>query len=93
MTNEPKLQPLIGEITPNTADYRQWLGELKTRFRQVQLKAAVAVTLPAYMVPANIFVRQDPLPRNPNGKIDRKALASEFRAHASPSGGPDQPGE
>lgn len=24
-------------------DYRQWLGELKTRFRQVQLKAAVAV--------------------------------------------------
>lgn len=43
MTDEPKLQPLIGEITPNTADYRQWLGELKTRFRQVQLKAAVAV--------------------------------------------------
>ncbi len=26
-----------------TADYRQWLGDLKTRFRQVQLKAAVAV--------------------------------------------------
>ena len=25
-----------------TADYRQWLGDLKTRFRQVQLKAAVA---------------------------------------------------
>ena len=49
--------------------------------------------MPAYMVPANIFVRQDPLPRNPNGKIDRKVLASEFRAHASPSGGPDQPGE
>lgn len=24
-------------------DYRQWLGELKSRFRQVQLKAAVAV--------------------------------------------------
>ena len=43
MTTVPKLQPLIGEITPNTTDYRQWLGELKTRFRQVQLKAAVAV--------------------------------------------------
>ena len=43
MTDEPKLQPLVAEITPNTADYRQWLGELKTRFRQVQLKAAVAV--------------------------------------------------
>ena len=37
MTNEPKLQPLIAEITTNTTDYRQWLGELKTRFRQVQL--------------------------------------------------------
>ena len=24
-------------------DYREWLGQLKTRFRQVQLKAAVAV--------------------------------------------------
>ena len=27
----------------NASDYRQWLGELKTRFRQVQLKAAVSV--------------------------------------------------
>jgi len=31
------------EITPNAAAYRQWLGDLKTRYRQVQLKAAVAV--------------------------------------------------
>jgi hypothetical protein len=30
-------------ITTHTAEYRQWLGELKTRFRQVQLKAAVTV--------------------------------------------------
>ena len=28
---------------PSNQDYRRWLGELKTRFRQVQLKAAVAV--------------------------------------------------
>ncbi len=34
--------------------------------------------LPAYMVPAKIDVRGGPLPRNPNGKIDRKALAAEF---------------
>ena len=40
--------------------------------------------MPAYMVPENILVRQGPLPRNPNGKIDRKALASEFLANASP---------
>jgi acyl-CoA ligase (AMP-forming) (exosortase A-associated) len=32
--------------------------------------------MPAYMVPAAIEVRPGPLPRNPNGKIDRKALAS-----------------
>lgn len=34
--------------------------------------------MPAYMVPAGIEVRQGPLPRNPNGKIDRKTLSSEF---------------
>ena len=34
--------------------------------------------LPAYMVPARIDFRPAPLPRNPNGKIDRKALAREF---------------
>jgi acyl-CoA ligase (AMP-forming) (exosortase A-associated) len=30
--------------------------------------------LPAYMVPAHVEVRTEPLPRNPNGKIDRKLL-------------------
>ncbi|HZX31662.1 MAG TPA: acyl-CoA ligase (AMP-forming), exosortase A system-associated, partial [Rhodocyclaceae bacterium] len=35
--------------------------------------------LPAYMVPARIDVRPGPLPRNPNGKIDRKTLAGEFQ--------------
>ncbi len=34
--------------------------------------------MPAYMVPAGIEVRQGPLPRNPNGKIDRKTLSSEW---------------
>ena len=34
---------MSSEISIQTADYRRWLGELKTRFRQVQLKAAVAV--------------------------------------------------
>lgn len=36
--------------------------------------------MPAYMVPAHIEVREGPLPRNPNGKIDRKTLSSEFLA-------------
>ena len=32
--------------------------------------------MPAYMVPTRIEVNDGPLPRNPNGKIDRKALAA-----------------
>jgi acyl-CoA ligase (AMP-forming) (exosortase A-associated) len=34
--------------------------------------------LPAYMVPAKVDIRSGALPRNPNGKIDRKTLAGEF---------------
>jgi hypothetical protein len=30
------------------------------------------------MVPAHLSVRGGPLPRNANGKIDRKGLAAEF---------------
>ncbi|MDY0013847.1 MAG: acyl-CoA ligase (AMP-forming), exosortase A system-associated [Rhodocyclaceae bacterium] len=33
--------------------------------------------MPVYMVPARIEIQTGPLPRNPNGKIDRKALAAE----------------
>ncbi|WP_018873496.1 acyl-CoA ligase (AMP-forming), exosortase A system-associated [Thioalkalivibrio sp. ALJ16] len=35
--------------------------------------------LPGFMLPAHIHLRAQPLPRNANGKIDRKALAGEFR--------------
>jgi acyl-CoA ligase (AMP-forming) (exosortase A-associated) len=34
--------------------------------------------MPAYMVPAGIEVQPGPLPRNPNGKIDRKLLATAW---------------
>ncbi len=34
---------MSSEITQNQADYHHWLTELKTRFQQVQLKAAIAV--------------------------------------------------
>ena len=34
--------------------------------------------MPAYMVPSVIELRDGPLPRNPNGKIDRKTLSTEF---------------
>lgn len=36
------------------------------------------VRMPAYMVPSGIAVREGPLPRNPNGKIDRKALSTAW---------------
>lgn len=36
--------------------------------------------MPAYMVPAGIDVRPGPLPRNPNGKIDRKTLTTDWVA-------------
>ena len=35
--------------------------------------------LPTYMVPSMIDVRVGPLPRNPNGKIDRKLLSGDFQ--------------
>lgn len=34
--------------------------------------------LPAYMIPSRIEIRREPLPRNPNGKIDRKLIATEY---------------
>jgi len=35
--------------------------------------------LPSYMEPKHIELRRTALPRNPNGKIDRKALQADFR--------------
>jgi len=35
--------------------------------------------MPVYMVPGTIEVVTGPLPRNPNGKIDRKTLAEQHR--------------
>jgi len=50
------------------------LGSLQTICRE---------KLPAYMVPATIELRAAPLPRNANGKIDRKAIASDYRMAAA----------
>lgn len=43
-----------------------------------KLLAACQRQLPAYMVPMRIAVRDEPLPRNPNGKLDRRQLAEEL---------------
>ena len=42
------------------------------------VQAECRVRMPAYMLPAGIDVVAGPLPRNPNGKIDRKLLAAEW---------------
>jgi acyl-CoA ligase (AMP-forming) (exosortase A-associated) len=42
------------------------------------LQAECKSRFPAYMVPSHIEPRPGPLPRNPNGKIDRKLLSGEF---------------
>jgi acyl-CoA ligase (AMP-forming) (exosortase A-associated) len=49
-------------------------GELNVEALLAECKAR----MPAYMVPAGIDVRSGPLPRNPNGKIDRKTLSTEW---------------
>jgi acyl-CoA synthetase (AMP-forming)/AMP-acid ligase II len=43
------------------------------------LTSELKLRLPAYMVPMHIELRPAPLPRNPNGKIDRKLLSIELR--------------
>jgi acyl-CoA ligase (AMP-forming) (exosortase A-associated) len=47
------------------------------------LLAECRARLPSYMVPANIEVRAAPLPRNPNGKLDRAALAAAARGRVA----------
>jgi acyl-CoA ligase (AMP-forming) (exosortase A-associated) len=56
------------------------------------LLAECRARMPAYMVPTDVYAVAGPLPRNPNGKIDRKLLATtcvgrhdQAPAGASPS--------
>jgi len=44
------------------------------------LLTACKFNLPAFMLPSQIILREDNLPRNPNGKIDRKLLAQEIQS-------------
>jgi len=44
-----------------------------------ELVAALRPTLPAYMLPSQVEIRDD-LPRSPNGKFDRPRIAAEVTA-------------
>jgi len=46
------------------------------------LLTACKLNLPTFMVPSQILLRESPLPRNPNGKIDRKLLTREAQANS-----------
>jgi len=50
------------------------------------LQACCRDRLPAYMVPREIAACDTPLPRNANGKIDRKAIAKEYLGRAKRHG-------
>ena len=51
------------------------MPKLSQQMSPEALLAAAKSELPAFMVPHKIIVSTESLPRNPNGKIDRKALA------------------
>ncbi|MDR2838698.1 MAG: acyl-CoA ligase (AMP-forming), exosortase A system-associated [Azonexus sp.] len=61
------IQVIVTPPPGGAVDVAELLGQCRQR-------------MPAYMVPAGIDVRDGPLPRNPNGKIDRKTLATEWVA-------------
>ncbi|HOB61428.1 MAG TPA: acyl-CoA ligase (AMP-forming), exosortase A system-associated [Candidatus Competibacteraceae bacterium] len=53
---------------------------LRDPFNESELIAHCKRHLPNFMVPLQFIARTTDLPRNPNGKIDRKILAEELRA-------------
>jgi acyl-CoA ligase (AMP-forming) (exosortase A-associated) len=66
--------PTVGEVVAVVVTARD------AAFDVARLQALCRERLPAYMVPARIELRSGPLPRNANGKIDRKAIAAELNA-------------
>ena len=66
--------PVLGEAIVLVATPRDG-GRLDTE----RLLAECRQRLPAFMVPARVIPREGNLPRNPNGKIDRKLLAQDMQ--------------
>jgi D-alanine--poly(phosphoribitol) ligase subunit 1 len=49
----------------------------KSDLNAVDIKKQVAERVPRYMVPEKVYIREV-LPKNPNGKVDRQLLKSEY---------------
>jgi acyl-coenzyme A synthetase/AMP-(fatty) acid ligase len=75
--------PVLGQAIVVVATARDG-----ARLDAEELIARCRQKLPAFMVPARVMVRDGNLPRNPNGKIDRKLLAQGMQDlfEAGPSG-------
>ena len=63
--------------TPAAADDGQAVDAVAL---QTALLAECRARVPAYMVPSGFEIVAGPLPRNPNGKIDRKLLSARWLA-------------
>ena len=70
MEHETLGQAIVVIVTPKE--------DLTTELSAEQLLGACRKTMPAYMLPSHIDIRSGPLPRNPNGKIDRKTLSGSW---------------
>jgi len=66
--------PVLGQAIVVVATARDGV-----RLDTEKLLAQCRQQLPAFMVPAHVTVREGSLPRNPNGKIDRKLMANEMQ--------------
>ena len=65
---------LLGQSIQVIATPASGLDSLDT----AALLAECRKRMPAYMVPAGCEAAAGPLPRNPNGKIDRKLLSADW---------------
>jgi len=75
---------VASESFEGTSICAAWASRAGTELDRVQLRASLAQTLPAYMLPTR-WLQLAELPKNANGKIDRPALRGRF-ATKSPHG-------
>jgi acyl-CoA ligase (AMP-forming) (exosortase A-associated) len=66
--------PVLGQAIVVVATARN-----DSRLEAEELLGQCRQRLPAFMVPARVVAREGSLPRNANGKIDRKLMAQELR--------------